>query len=464
MPEQKQFGIQPNRVSPKIWLAPLAACAALLVYLLLPPACPEPAKRTAAVFILAAFFWACEIIPLFATSLLVVLLLIFSLAKPGGILGMNESGYQIFLLPLSNPVIMLFLGGFVLAKVMQKYHLDQAVVGRLLRLFGDKPYFILLGFIFTTGFISLWMSHTASTALMLVMIKPILSRLKEEDLFKKALVLAIPFAANIGGIGTPVGTPPNAIAIGILAEHGIKIQFLSWVRMAVPLALILLVCASFILYFMFPPAYKTLPLSLSFENKMDFKTKGAGLIGLMTIGLWLTSGWHGIPESIVSLLSVGLFASLGFLTRDDINSINWDILILMWGGLALGKAMEVSQLNQWVVSMPLFSQKGFFLVAVFCLFTVVISIFISNTATANLIVPLAISIPGENALLLAVVVALSCSFDMILPISTPSNALAFATNAISAKDMLKSGSLIIAIAIALILAGHSFFITQILAA
>ena len=361
----------------KIGLAILAACAALVVYLVLPSSCPEPARRTAAVFVLAAIFWAFEIIPLFATSLLVVLLLVFFLAKPGGVLGMDETGYQIFLLPFSNPVIMLFLGGFVLAKVVQKYRADQAMVSRLLPFFGTKPYFILLGFIFATAFLSLWMSHTASTALMLAIIAPILSRLDEDDYFKKALVLAIPFSANIGGIGTPVGTPPNAITIGILAEQGIKIHFLSWMMMAIPLALILLLFTSVILYRMFPPKHRHLSISFALKERLSARAKGTIGIGLLTVVLWLTSGWHRIPESVVSLLSVALFSAFGFLNREDMNGIHWDILVLMWGGLALGQAMEVSRLGQWVVALPLFSQTGFLLVVTFCLLTVLVSIFVS---------------------------------------------------------------------------------------
>lgn len=442
----------------KIGLAVFACSAALIAYIFLPASCPEPAKRTAAVFILAACFWASEVIPLFATSLVVILLLVFSLARPGGALGMDQNGYQIFLLPFSSPVIMLFLGGFVLARVVQKHRLDQLIVGRLLRVFGDKPYPVLLGFILVTGFISLWMSHTAATALMLAMIGPVLSHLDPDDLFKKALVLAIPFAANIGGIGTPVGTPPNAIAIGILADEGIKINFLSWMMMAVPLALALLLITSVILYLMFRPKQKRLRISFEAEGRLGGRAKAVLGIALLTIILWLTSGWHGIPESIVSLLSVGLFAAFGLLNREDINSIHWDILILMWGGLALGKAMEVSGLGEWIVGLPLFAQEGFLLVATFCLLTVFVSIFISNTPTANLIVPLAMSVPGENKVLLAVIVALSCSFDMILPISTPSNALAFSTNVISTKDMLKSGIVVIVIAIAFVLLGYPFFI------
>ncbi len=442
-------------------LAAIAGVAATAAYFFLPAECPEPAKRTAAVFVFAAFFWACEIIPLFATSILVVLFLIFALAAPGG---PDANAYHAFLAPFSNPVIMLFLGGFALAKALQKHRVDQAAMASLMKGFGTRPYSILLGFILATGFLALWMSHTAATALMLALVVPVLAKLDADDPFKKALVLAIPFAANIGGIGTPVGTPPNAIALGILKDHGIEVHFLAWMRMAVPLALILLIFASFVLYFMFRPKHKHLPHLAERGEKLDSRGRGALAIAVLTVLLWLTSGWHRIPESVVSLLALGLFAGLGFLDRKDIAGLHWDILILMWGGLALGKAMEMSGLGEWLVSLPFFPTGGFELVAMFALLTVGVSIFVSNTPTANLLVPLAMSFPGEDKLLLAVVVALSCSFDMLLPVSTPSNALAFSTGVISARDMLKSGMIIVAAAIVLLLAGYRFFILSALAA
>ncbi len=444
---------------PKKGLTFISIGAAILTYAALPPDCPEPARRTAAVFVLSAFFWAFEVIPLFATSLLIIPLLIILLPEPAG-----GSGFQTFLLPLSNPVIMLFLGGFVLARMVQKYQLDKILMGRLMPYFGDRPYRILCGFIAVTAFVSLWMSHTASTALMLVIAFPVIAALDADDPFKKALVLAIPFAANIGGIGTPVGTPPNAIAVGLLAERGISVNFLSWMIMAVPLAVILLFWASLVLYRMFPPKHKRLVIAIEKPAALSGRAKGAVAIAFFTIGMWLTTGWHHVPESVVSLIAVGAFAALGFLHREDLGHIHWDILILMWGGLALGKAVETSGMGEWVVSLPLFSQQGFALVAAICIITVVLSIFISNTATANLMIPLVLSIPGESPLLLAVMVALASSFDMVLPISTPSNALAFSTNAISARDMFRSGAVIIVVAIALLLAGYPFFITKILSA
>lgn len=446
-------------VGKRLGIAALSILAAILVYFILPTGCPEPARRVAGIFVLAALFWGFEIIPLFATSLLVLLLLIFNLA---GSNAADAGSYRIFFLPFSNPVIVLFLGGFALARVLQKHGIDRVAVFRLLQAFGHRPYSVLCGFILATAFLSLWMSHTAATALMLALVIPVLKHLEADDPFKKALVLAIPFSANIGSIGTPVGTPPNAIALGILKEHGIEVHFLSWMLMAVPLALILLVFTSGILYFMFRPKRGRMPAFAEPVQTMGAREKWAAGIALLTILLWITSGWHQIPEAVVSLLAVTLFAGFGFLTHDDLNALHWDILILMWGGLALGHAMETSGLGAWAMTLPLFAQQGFGLVLTFCLLTVAISIFISNTPTANLLVPLAMSAPEGERLLLAIVVALSASFDMLLPVSTPSNALAFSTRVVAVRDMVKAGLPIVVLAVVLVLAGHRFFITGIL--
>ena len=203
----------------KYWLGLASVVLAFIVYFALPESCPEAAKRTAFVFVLAAFFWAFEIIPVYATSLVVVLLLIILLAKPDGVLGMDKSGYQVFLVPAASPVIMLFLGGFLLSAALSKYGIDKVIATKLLRIYGNKPYSLLLGFSFTAAFLSMWISNTATAAMMFALITPLLSRFDPDDGFPKALVLSIAFGCNIGGIATPIGSPPNAIAIGFITVY-----------------------------------------------------------------------------------------------------------------------------------------------------------------------------------------------------------------------------------------------------
>ncbi len=431
----------------RFYLAFIALLAAAGAYWWLPASCPEGARRMAAIFLIAAFFWATEAIPLHATSFLVVLLEIIFL--PG-------TDYRVFLNPFAQPVIFLFLGGFIMAAALHKYDLDRELAERLLRVFGASPFRLMMGFMLISAFFAFWMSATATTAMMLVLIHPLLEKMDADDPFRKALVLAIPFGARIGGVCTPVGTPPNAIAVGILEEKGIHLGFLSWMAMGVPLALVILAVSSLVLYILFKPrrtgAYFTIPPDLPVSGK----GRWVFAIASVTIALWLTSGLHHIPEAVVSLGAAAVFFGSNLLDRTDLKRIDWDILILMWGGLALGEGMEVTGLTTWLVGSPLFAGEGFVLLAGLCLLAMALSTFMSNTAAANLLIPIVASMPGANPVLFVVAVALACSFDIPLPISSPPNALAFSTKAISVKDMLRAGIPITLVAIALIIFGAPF--------
>ncbi len=441
--------ISPSRYS-QLWKIAATVIVASSVYFFLPESCPEPARRTAFIFVIAAAFWAFEIIPLYSTSVLVVVLSAFLLCRAGGVLDMDSGGYKVFLMPFASPVIMLFFGGFILAAALHKYRVDVRIAQKTLSLLGVKPYFIMLGFMISTAFLSMWISNTATTALMLVMIKPFLDKIEHDDPFRTGLVLSVAFAANIGGIGTPVGTPPNAIAIGILLDHGIHVHFLSWMLMALPLAAFLILVTSVVLFIMFRPRHKIMRFEMPPEGPLTKEAKGVIGIAILTIVLWLTSGIHKTPEALVAILAVGFLSTSGLLDKNDFKNIDWDILVLMWGGLALGTAMDISGLTNWLVKMPVFGQEGVILLVIFAAAALFLSTFMSNTATANLLLPIAISLQGDSGLMLAVIVALSCSFAMALPISTPPNAMAFGTEAIKSKDMLKSGIVVATIAMTLL--------------
>ena len=423
------------------------------VYFLLPPECLEPARRMAFIFVLAALFWAFELIPLFATSLLVVLLQSLLIAP--------TTHRTVYLVTFANPVIILFLGGFVLARALQKYRIDHWLVSHLLRFFGTKPYSVMLGFMITTALLGMWISNTAVTALMLAMIFPLLKHLGAKDAFRKSLVLAIPFAARIGGITTLVGTPTNAIAIGLMSERGIEVNFLWWTLMTLPLAVILLLATSFLLYYLFPTQSKTLKPTLEPVERFDFKTFSVLIIGIATAALWFSSSWHHIPESIVALFLISILSILKLIDAEDIRKINWDILLLMWGGLALGEGMEKSGLASWITSQPIFPHETWLLYLVVCALSAILSTFISNTATVNLLIPIALSIPSKDPALLAAIVALAASFDIALPTATPPMAMAYATKEISIKDMLKAGIIFAVLANGLLLVGAEFMMKRV---
>lgn len=435
---------------------------ALFSYFFLPESCPEAARRTCAIFIMAAVFWAFEILEPFVISLLIILLFIFSLTVPQGVMEAGKNGYAIFLNPFSSPVIILFFGGFVLAAAMRKYRVDLFVAEKFLSQSTENPHGILLRVILATAFLSMWISNTVAAVIMLGILTPYLSLTSLGDNFRKALILAIPFSANIGGISTPIASPPNAIAIGLLNSNGYDISFFEWMMISIPLALVLLAVEFGILITVFPLGDKMEKLQFT---KEELTSKGRWVLGITVaiILIFVCSPIHEIPEAVVGLIGVVVLTAMGFLTRHDIKELDWDILILMWGGLALGIAVEKSGLAHWFVSLtPLFKSQDH-AILLFSLLAITITMFMSNTAVASLILPMGLGIEGLDKILFAVTIALICSLGMVFPISTPPNALAFATGQITTKDMAKTGILIAVLALVIILVGYHIIIPKVVA-
>lgn len=429
------------------WIATFVV--AIAVYLLLPPDCPEPARRTAVVLVLAAFLWFFELLPQFATSLMIVLLLIFFLGDSGG-----KTNYILFLAPFASPIIMLFFGGFMIAKALHKYHLDSYIAQHAFARFGRSPNGLLVALLIITAFVSMWVSNTATTVIMLGIIPGLIRQIPEGDPFAKGLTLAVPFAANIGGIGTPIGTPANAIALATLQEMGIRINFLQWMVIAIPLMILLLFVVWAILKVTHPLRHKAAKFEWEGETVQlsPQAYRVAWIFGLMVL-LWVTSPLHGMQEAVVALLGSFLLIVTRLLDRHDVNTLHWDVLILLWGGLALGVGIQVSGLADWVVAHPIFHQGDLSLLLLFCLLTFILANFISHTATAALLIPIAVSVPTGNPAYIAVAIALASSFGMSLPISTPPNALAYSVGQVPVRNMLRAGLPISIASILIMLAG-----------
>jgi sodium-dependent dicarboxylate transporter 2/3/5 len=183
------------------------------------------------------------------------------------------------------------------------------------------------------------------------------------------------------------------------------------------------------------------------------------MLGL-TILLWLTGKWTGISEAVVALLAAAALTALRVLDRNDVDSIDWNILLLMWGGLTLGHAIEVTQLDQFIVSLPIAELSGFWLILLIASVTIVLANFMSNTAAANLLIPMvmALTTVQSEQVGLAILVALSASFAMAMPVATPPNAMAFATGKIPASSLIRSGGLISLIAMVALLIGYQVMI------
>ncbi len=390
-----------------------------------------------AITILAGTLWFTEAMPLHVTALLSTLLLVvFASVSP-------KDAFH----PYFSPTIVLFFGGFILARAMQKHGLDRQIAASFISHFGKEPGFFLLGVMFLTAFLSFWISNTASTAIMLPIVLFTLTKSKLEPLgsnYGKAVVLGVAFAATIGGIGTIVGTPPNGITVANLAEHGILVTFAEWMYYSLPFVLVFLPVCWLILMAVYKPEIKKISLAQK-KGKWTKNHKKVLAIGGLTMLLWVTSFLHGIPDSTVALIPVVLLYLTELLEKDDISKIDWSVLLLFGGGLSLGAAIDSSGLSTFLGGMlgsMVAGQTLFVLFLSVIVFAVVMTLSASNTATAALIVPVVIplaAVTGAGIKELAIIAGMGTSLDFLVPVGTPPSAIAYSSGYIRVWDMLKVG-------------------------
>ncbi len=407
------------------------------------------------IFAMAAALWVTELIPPYATAIMVIVLSVFLLGHPDTSVAPENSriaDYRIFLNPIASPVLVLFFGGFILARGATKHGFDSQLARAFVTPFGNKPRMVVLGVILTTGLWSMFMSNTATTAMMIAILNPFFLNLDNRDNLKKMLVLAVPFAANIGGMGTVIGTPPNAVAASVLSSMGYPITFLNWMILGAPIVAVLLIVLWLVLLVMFP--LKTDYLEITFDKKLVV-TPGLAIVVstfTLTILMWLTEPLHHIPAAVVAMLPIAVFTAFGIIDRDDLRGLDWDVLILVAGGMTLGVAINASGLSEVVISQIPFDRiPTALLIIAMALLTALISNFMSNTSAANLLIPIVTAISAISPVMGALVVAFAASLAMSLPISTPPNAIAFATRAITTRDMVKYGTVVSACGIVLVL-------------
>lgn len=372
--------------------------------------------------------------------------------------GYTPGRYNDYMGTLANPIIILFLGGFMIAEAAVKYNFDKNLTRFLLKPFGTRPGPILIGLMAVTATLSAFMSNTATTAMMMTVIIPIMAQMSKGDRFKAALALSIPIAANIGGMATPIGTPPNAVVIAALQKQGIVISFTEWMALTLPLVLIILGLAWFMLVKLFPSDIKE--FKVGSDAKFDKSSNAMVFYGIfaVTLILWVTESLHGISSNIVAFLPIAGLTLTNALSVSDIRKLPWEVLWLVAGGLALGLYMDQTGLATYMVrSISWETFGGFAVIAMFALVAVVMSNFLSNTVTATLLMPLAVGIgilqgSGPLELIeLALVIGVGTSMAMVLPISTPPNAIAMATGMVKTAEMAKTGLIIGVVGISLML-------------
>ena len=415
-------------------------------------------QRIIAIFVFATLSWLTECIPAWATSLAIMTIMCvtvsensFQFFKGDGIGELLRS--KEIMASFADPIIMLFLAGFILAIAASKSGLDTLLAKNMIRPFGNKSENVLLGFLFITGIFSMFISNTATAALMLTFLAPVFASLPANGKGRIALTMSIPLAANLGGIGTPIGTPPNMIAMKFLNDPddlNLGISFGQWMLIMGPLVVILLlICWRVILYF-FPFSKKTIELEIKGEIHRGWRMYVVIATFIITILLWIIpKEITGINTNTVSMIPMGIFAITGVINAKDLQQIDWSVIWMVAGGFALGLGMNGSGLADVAIeSIPFGSWSPIVILIVSGLICYFLSNFISNTATAALLMPiLAVVcramgdkldvIGGTSTVLLGVAIAASTA--MCLPISTPPNAIAYSTGLVEQKDMLKTG-------------------------
>lgn len=435
-------------------------------------------QRMVAIFVTAAILWISEAIPTWCTSVLIIVVMLLTVSDSSLWFFANDPSltdpnatplgklidYKAIMACFADPVVMLFMGGFVLAIGVEKVGLDVAMAKVLLYPFGTRPGMVLAGFILVTALFSAFISNTATAAMMLAFLAPVLRSMPSGNGSKGkiALAMAIPLGANIGGIATPIGTPPNGVAmkylndpdtINNLTAQGLpssQVSFLEWCSAMTPITLIILAIGWAVLMWMFPfKKGERIELTIEGGLRKGYKTWVVAITFALTIILWFTGEWNGLNANVVALVPICCLCLTGLLSKKDLERINWSVLWMVAGGFALGLGFNKSGLaTDLVHSIPFGSWSP--LVVLISAGTIcwLLSNFISNSATAALLIPILCAVgSGMGETLLAVGglktllfgTAMAASLAMTLPISTPPNAIASSTGIISQTDMAKSG-------------------------
>ena len=420
-------------------------------------------QRIIAIFAFATLMWIMEVVPSWATSVSIIgLMLLFTsdsgispLCNPDTVGPLLS--YKGIMATFADPVIMLFIGGFVLAIAATKTGLDAHLARVLLKPFGKKSDNVLLGFLLITGLFSMFVSNTATAAMMLTFLTPVFKQLPPEGKGRIALALSIPVAANIGGMGTPIGTPPNAIAMKYLNELGINISFGQWMLIMVPLVVVLMFIGWVLLKTLFPFTQKTIELKIEGDMKRNTQTTIVIVTFAVTVLLWILEDLTGINSYTVALIPFMVFSLTGIINKYDLEEINWSVIWMVAGGFALGYGLNNSGLAQLAMqSIDFGAFSPVVILIVSGLICYLLSNFISNSATAALLMPILAMVctalgdklaPIGGTPTVLVGIAIAASSAMILPVSTPPNALAYSTNLVHQNDMARIGIIMGAVSI-----------------
>ncbi len=391
--------------------------------------------------------WVTEAVPPFSVGLLIIAFLVYALGYEK--FTSSPVDIKIYTNTFSSSVIWLMLGGFFLASAMTKTKLDVDLIRLTLKMCGNNPKWILFGMMMITMIASMLISNTATTAMVVAALMPLLIKLGKQSPISKALILGIPIAATTGGMGTLIGSPPNAIVVGALASAGRPIDFIDWILYGLPVTIVLTLFAWWALVKIFIKKVEPISLKDAVSDKQspnnDSSMQRWTVITILSITLllWLTSPIHNLSAAAVSAVPLVFLPLTRILNGEDIRAMGWDTLILVAGGLSLGTALQQAGLldlyARRIVALEMPDFIFFFMLAYT---TMLFSNIMSNTATSTVLIPLGMAILPNHVVEVAMVIGLSASTALFLPVSTPPNAIAYSTGFIEQKDFRIGGLLI----------------------
>jgi sodium-dependent dicarboxylate transporter 2/3/5 len=408
---------------------------------------PPEQRAVLFIFLFAVGLWITEAVPAFAVGLLIMGYLVFALGTP--LIMTDPWNTDPYLNTWSSPVIWLMLGGFFLAEGLSRTGLDRQLFAMAIKPAGTRPSRVLLAIMITSAVASMFISNTSTTVLMVGAVIPLVRQMGSNEPFGKALMVAIPLAASVGGMGTIIGSAPNAIAAGVAAESGSTIDFIEWMIVGAPLALVLVVTAWYFLLKLHPAKLDEIRLDLSSMEEPALPEKRdrviVTILGITTVALWMTTPLHGIHVVAISLIPIVGLTMTQVMGAAHVRGLPWDTLMLVAGGLSLGSAVVDSGLAERIASgLSVLTGLGMDIVvfAALSLITVALSNVMSNTATVSVVLPVAVALLPGRELEMCLILGMSASCALLLPVSTPPNAVAYSTGELQTRDLRPGGFLI----------------------
>lgn len=337
----------------------------------------------------------------------------------------------------ANPVLALFMGGFALSVAASRHGIDRLIARLAVHLSRGSKVLLLVLTMAATAALSMWMSNIAAAAMMIAALSPLFAEVSKSNRFRRALLMGIAIGANFGGMATPIGTGPNAIAIAAISPTRV-ITFTGWMTFALPLTLGLLLAGLLLLMLRFRvggPIHDLPEIPLRAPN---FRARLVMLVFFLTVAAWLTEPFHRIPSAIVALMTTAVLFGSGLLRRDDLARIDWATLLLIAGGIGLGNLLEQSGVvRAAAVSMPWQDVPQVARLFTLCLASALFSALMSNTASVTMLIPLAAGIdPAPST---AILIAIAASLGIPFAISTPPNAMVYGEGGVTSSDLAIPG-------------------------